>query len=87
MIETLLEISKNISNRLDCTRFGNCIHFAELFVEKVAYTNRELLEEFYVIEGYVTRMISKQYYHTDQREIIVKKGSMIKCKIIWKGNY
>jgi hypothetical protein len=53
MIEIFLEISKNISNRLDCTRFGNCIHFAELFTEKVAHTNYELLEEFYVIEGYV----------------------------------
>jgi hypothetical protein len=32
-----------------------------------------------------TRMIPEQYYHTNQREIIVKKDRIIKCKIIWKG--
>ena len=53
MNQTFQKISDDISNRLDCNRFGNCIHFAELFTEKVGMTDTDLLDDFFVIEGYV----------------------------------
>lgn len=49
----LKEIAKSISDKLHCDRYGSCIHFAELFVEEVNKIDKNLLLEFWVIEGYV----------------------------------
>jgi hypothetical protein len=53
MNQVFQKISDDISNKLDCSRFGNCIHFAELFTEKVGMTDTDSLDDFFVIEGYV----------------------------------
>ncbi len=49
----LKEIAKSISDKIHCDRYGSCIHFAELFVEEVNKIDKNLLLEFWVIEGYV----------------------------------
>lgn len=48
---------------MHCDRFGSCVHFAELFVEKVSKENLRLLDNFNVIEGYVVTNDGK-FEHT-----------------------
>ena len=50
---TLIDIGKEISEKIYCDVFGSCVHFAELFVERVNEENPKLLFDFNVIEGYV----------------------------------
>ena len=52
--KTLIDIAKEISEKIYCDKYGSCVHFAELFVEKVEEENPNLLDDFNVIEGYVT---------------------------------
>jgi hypothetical protein len=59
----LYEIGEELSAKIYCDRFGSCVHFAELFVEKVAKENPILLDDFNVIEGYVTTNNGK-FEHT-----------------------
>lgn len=49
----LSKIADDLSQRLYCDRHGSCVHFAELFVKEVHKTNPKLLDDFYVVEGYV----------------------------------
>jgi len=49
----LLEIAHNLSEKMHCDRFGSCVHFAEEFVVLVYGIDVKLLDEFFVIEGYV----------------------------------
>ncbi len=49
----LFDIAKELSKKMYCDVFGSCVHFAELFVEKVEEENPILLGDFNVIEGYV----------------------------------
>lgn len=51
--QILIDIANDLSEKLHCDRYGSCVHFAELFVEKVNQQNSELLNSFFVIEGYV----------------------------------
>ena len=51
--DKLKELSDKLSSKLKCDVFGSCVHFAELFVEKVEEENAILLGDFNVIEGYV----------------------------------
>jgi hypothetical protein len=46
-------IAEELSQKLHCDRFGACVHFAEEFVLKVHQINPELLNQFFVIEGFV----------------------------------
>ena len=73
MNQVFQKISDDISNKLDCSRFGNCIHFAELFTEKVGMTHPDFLDDFFVIEGYV-KMGSERLEHT---WIETKEGNKI----------
>lgn len=50
---TLIDIGKEISEKIYCDKYGSCVHFAELFVERVNEENPKLLFDFNVIEGYV----------------------------------
>lgn len=49
----LKKLAKELSDRMYCDRFGSCVHFAEEFVDLVYKTNKDLLDCFDVIEGYV----------------------------------
>ena len=60
---TLQKISDEVSSKLYCNRFGNCVHFAELFVSAVEKYAPSLLNTFFVIEGYVTTTAGK-FEHT-----------------------
>jgi hypothetical protein len=60
---TLIDIGKEISEKIYCDVFGSCVHFAELFVERVNEENPKLLFDFNVIEGYVFTNNGK-YEHT-----------------------
>jgi hypothetical protein len=60
---TLIDIGKEISEKIYCDNFGSCVHFAELFVERVNEENPKLLFDFNVIEGYVFTNNGK-YEHT-----------------------
>lgn len=51
--EEILKIAGNLSETLHCDVFGSCVHFAELFVEKLNDINPEYLNCINVIEGYV----------------------------------
>ena len=51
--ELLNKIADELSDTMYCERFGSCVHFAELFTEKVNEVNPNLLDCFDVIEGYV----------------------------------
>lgn len=51
--QILIDIANDLSEKLHCDRHGSCVHFAELFAEKVNQINPELLNLFFVIEGYV----------------------------------
>lgn len=53
----LHNIANNIANKIKCAQFGNCVHFAELFVLAVYKHNPKLLKSFVVIEGYVNTPI------------------------------
>jgi hypothetical protein len=49
----LYQLAEEIATKLHCDRVGNCVHFAELFVLKVAEMAPELLDRFIVVEGWV----------------------------------
>ena len=49
----LKQIATELSDTMHCDRYGSCVHFAEEFVLKVNEVNPEILNTFYVIEGYV----------------------------------
>ena len=49
----LFDIAKELSEKMYCDKFGSCVHFAEEFVLKINDINPELLNDFFVIEGYV----------------------------------
>ena len=52
-LKILFDIAKELSEKMYCDVYGSCVHFAELFVEKVEEENAILLGDFNVIEGYV----------------------------------
>jgi hypothetical protein len=88
---TLKVIAEELSQKLHCNRFGACVHFAELFTEKVNEVNPNLLNCFEVIEGYVTTNDGK-FEHTwietnDKERIdptIIQFNGPIKNRIIKK---
>jgi hypothetical protein len=49
----LYNIAFELADTLHCDRVGSCVHFAELFVLEVGRRAPELLDTFYVIEGWV----------------------------------
>lgn len=51
--DLLINIASELSNKMICDEFGSCVHFAEEFVIKIHDINPYLLNQFYVIEGYV----------------------------------
>jgi hypothetical protein len=51
--ELLNKIADKLADTMYCDRFGSCVHFAELFTEKVNEVNPNLLNCFKVVEGYV----------------------------------
>lgn len=55
---SIYRISNELADTLHCDRFGSCVHFAELFVEKIYNYNIELLNCFSVIEGYVNTRLN-----------------------------
>ena len=57
--ETIVDISNNLSDRLHCDVFGSCVHFAELFVEKLYEINPQYLDCIKVVEGYVDTPIGE----------------------------
>jgi hypothetical protein len=59
----LFDIAKELSEKMYCDVYGSCVHFAELFVEKVEKENPALLDNVNVIEGYVTTNNGK-FEHT-----------------------
>ena len=59
----LKQYADEVSSNIYCDRFGSCVHFAELFVEKVSKENPSLLDNFNVIEGYVVTNDGK-FEHT-----------------------
>lgn len=61
--DILKRIANELAETLHCDRFGACVHFAELFTEKVFEVNPNLLDCFNVIEGYVTTNDGK-FEHT-----------------------
>ncbi|HPC09707.1 MAG TPA: hypothetical protein PLN85_01380 [archaeon] len=52
-LKILFDIAKELSEKMYCDVYGSCVHFAELFVEKVEEVNAKLLGDIKVIEGYV----------------------------------
>lgn len=52
-LNILKNIAQNLSEKMYCDKFGSCVHFAEEFVNLIHETNPDLLNLFYVIEGYV----------------------------------
>ena len=51
--EDIMEIANHISDKLHCDVVGSCVHFAELFVEKLHEINPHYLNCINVVEGYV----------------------------------
>jgi hypothetical protein len=51
--EILMQIANELADRMYCNEHGSCVHFAEEFVLKVNEVNPDLLNDFYVVEGYV----------------------------------
>jgi len=51
--QTLHDVAEELSKKMYCDKFGSCVHFAEEFVLKINDINPELLNDFFVIEGYV----------------------------------
>ncbi len=47
------DIANELSEKMHCDRFGSCVHFAEELVLKIHDINPNLLNDFYVVEGYV----------------------------------
>lgn len=61
----LIKIAEEIASKLHCDKFGSCIHFAEMLVERLRkeITSGEI--NFIVIEGYVnTPADPPQMQHT-----------------------
>ena len=57
--QILIDIANELAEKLHCDKHGSCVHFAELFVEKVNQENPELLNIIFVIEGYVNWKVSE----------------------------
>ena len=47
-LKILFDIAKELSEKMYCDVYGSCVHFAELFVEKVEEENAILLGDFNV---------------------------------------
>jgi len=60
---SLQKIADEITSKMNCSRFGSCVHFAELFVLEIEKQNPSLLDTFYVIEGYVNTTAGR-FEHT-----------------------
>ena len=57
----IYQISDELSKILHCDIHGSCVHFAELFVELIHKNDSQLLNCFYVVEGYVDTPIGDGY--------------------------
>jgi len=51
--QILYDAAKELSEKMHCDRYGSCVHFAEEFVLKINNINPKLLNDFFVVEGYV----------------------------------
>lgn len=84
--QILIDIANDLSEKLHCDRYGSCVHFAELFVEKVNQQNPELLNSFFVIEGYVNWSIENDL-PKDHTWIELEDGTKIDPTFIQFTNY
>jgi len=51
--QILYDVAEELSKKMYCDKLGSCVHFAEEFVLKINETHPQILNDFFVIEGYV----------------------------------